>query len=913
MANNLNEGHSGAVISQIADYTLPTLKQRPNVVLVMAGTNDMNKPQDPDTAPARLGNLIDEIIAACPDATILVSTLLPIANSESQARVSTFNGQVPSIVALRAADASHKVMVCDAGNGVSVSDLADGLHPNDNGYAKIANAWFACIQTAQSKGWITDPLTTGLSGEQYCTNNPTWVPAGQIASGPGFGSDGGTFKGNWVQVGEVASGAGMEGKGVHMGDMNGDGRDDWLYVDSNGAVTAYYNIPGSGNGGISWEGHGQIASGIGKNGTGVIFADVNGDGRDDYLWIHPDTGAVTAYYNLPGTGQGGISWVGHGEIASGMGSGSGVRFGDINGDGRSDYLFVDGAGAVSLWLNVASSSTESGLIWVSIGRIFDGFGKDGTGVYFADIDGDGRDDYCWLDTNGALTVYLNTRNAADPNKPIFVAQGQLASGVGTSRDMIRFADMNGDKKADYLAVTLSSGAVSVWENHGVVSKIGTVGDGVILADLNGDGRAEYIWLDTDGAALAYLNLGGSGASVGWMPQGTIATGVGAKRDQVRFADLNGDGRAEYLWVHDDGSVDAWYNMGGPDNGPNAAKVGWMPNGQIATGFGKDGAGVRFADLNGDGRAEYLWIDTNGAITAYLNLGGPAGTANVGWMPQGVIATGVGMPRENIILADINGDGKADYLAVSHDGGSVQAWINGGGPDNGPNAAKVVWYPHGTIATGVGSGGTGIRFADLNGDRRAEYLDLTAISGAISAWLNDCRATDVTNPNPSPTSGPVATDVTNPNPSSTSGPVATALPVVDTPPVCTPGVEFQCIQCSAVSDETKAVTETWTAAHGLDAWTWVSRWWIVLYNDGKNDLGALLGPELRTFSQAVAWRLGYYPAVDFVCNQQNGGPCMSSVTCHDTHSPAGSFILDSFSHINMVSRTGGWGVLSSDRC
>lgn len=79
--------------------------------------------------------------------------------------------------------------------------------------------------------------------------------------------------------------------------------------------------------------------------------------------------------------------------------------------------------------------------------------------------------------------------------------------------------------------------------------------------------------------------------MGWFPQGVIASGVGATRAKVHLADLNGDGRAEYLWcvrgecgiesylisyslrVHDDGSVDAWLNRGGPDDGPN---VSYLP-------------------------------------------------------------------------------------------------------------------------------------------------------------------------------------------------------------------------------------------------------------------------------------------------------------------------------------------------
>lgn len=38
------------------------------------------------------------------------------------------------------------------------------------------------------------------------------------------------------------------------------------------------------------------------------------------------------------------------------------------------------------------------------------------------------------------------------------------------------------------------------------------------------------------------------------------------------------------------------------------------------------------------------------------------------------------------MADINGDGRADYLEVTRSGsGAVNEWLNGGGPNDGPNA------------------------------------------------------------------------------------------------------------------------------------------------------------------------------------------------------------------------------------
>lgn len=61
---------------------------------------------------------------------------------------------------------------------------------------------------------------------------------------------------------------------------------------------------------------------------------------------------------------------------------------------------------------------------------------------------------------------------------------------------------------------------------------------------------------------------------------------------------------------------------------------------------------------GDGVDDYVFIDTNGALTAYVN-GGPKNDGSNGWIwyPQGtngVIASGIGSTREQIQLADING-------------------------------------------------------------------------------------------------------------------------------------------------------------------------------------------------------------------------------------------------------------------
>jgi len=41
--------------------------------------------------------------------------------------------------------------------GPTVNDLADGRHPNDRGYNKMAKVWFSGIEEAQGKGFISNP------------------------------------------------------------------------------------------------------------------------------------------------------------------------------------------------------------------------------------------------------------------------------------------------------------------------------------------------------------------------------------------------------------------------------------------------------------------------------------------------------------------------------------------------------------------------------------------------------------------------------------------------------------------------------------------------------------------------------------------------------------------------------------
>ncbi|MFD5520691.1 FG-GAP repeat domain-containing protein, partial [Streptomyces sp. NPDC127066] len=319
-----------------------------------------------------------------------------------------------------------------------------------------------------------------------------------------------------------------------------------------------------------------------------------------------------------------------------------VRLADADGDGYADYLTVDAAGAVRAWLNKGGTGTAG---WTSAGQIASGADAPGSSVRFADINADRRADYLVVEPGGAVRAWLNKGgDGSGVGGGGWTTVGNFAVGVGATAAQLRFADINADRRDDYLVVA-ADGSVKAWLNNGTPGSwtalgayapgTGAPGDQVRFADVNADGRADYLTVAADGSVKAWLNNGTPGS---WTALGAYASGTGASGDQVRFADVNADGRADYLTVAADGSVKAWQNKGGNGNG------GWTALGNYAPGLGAAGTQPVFADADGDGRADYLAVAADGSIQAWTNNGV---AISGGWSAVGMIASGVGVPADQV--------------------------------------------------------------------------------------------------------------------------------------------------------------------------------------------------------------------------------------------------------------------------
>jgi lysophospholipase L1-like esterase len=160
MSDPDNEGHSGWRIDQIAGIADSVLaRYRPNVVTLEIGTNDLNGNYQVPTATDRLRALIDQITRDAPDATVLVGTLIVSTSGTEEASRPAFNAKLPGIVQAEQAAGKH-VRLVDM-SALTTADLADSLHPNDNGYRKMADAFNAGVQAADAAGWIKPPVSSG--------------------------------------------------------------------------------------------------------------------------------------------------------------------------------------------------------------------------------------------------------------------------------------------------------------------------------------------------------------------------------------------------------------------------------------------------------------------------------------------------------------------------------------------------------------------------------------------------------------------------------------------------------------------------------------------------------------------------------------------------------------------------------
>ena len=154
-----HEGHSGYVITNGTSRTgldenlsswIGPGHENPDKILLMIGSNDINLGYNMTNAPARLSDLITHIYGYRPSVKLYVASIIPMSAGGHQTDVQAFNAAIPGIVASHQA-LGRNVIYVPMYEALNIStDLADGLHPNAQGYQRMAQAWDTALHTPSS-------------------------------------------------------------------------------------------------------------------------------------------------------------------------------------------------------------------------------------------------------------------------------------------------------------------------------------------------------------------------------------------------------------------------------------------------------------------------------------------------------------------------------------------------------------------------------------------------------------------------------------------------------------------------------------------------------------------------------------------------------------------------------------------
>ena len=330
------------------------------------------------------------------------------------------------------------------------------------------------------------------------------------------------------------------------------------------------------------------------------------------------------------------------------------------------------------------------------------------------------------------------------------------------------ADVNGDGRPDVLTANYVTNTVGVLlgTGTGTFGAIATYSAGpgssplsIAVADVNGDGKSDLVTANSGSSTAGVLLGTGTGSF------GAVTTySAGGTPDGIAVADVNGDGKPDLLVANS--SSNSTGVLLGTGTGTFGAAATY------SVGANSQPSDIYVADVNGDGKLDVLTANYGNNMVGVL-LG--TGTGTFGAVATYSVGSG-GIPYD-IVVADVNGDGKPDLITAnygsdaagvllgtgtgtfgaattytmgtsSQPGGVAVADLNGDGrPDlvtanSGTNTAGVrlgtgagSFGPPATYSTGVGSSPSGIEVADVNGDNRPDILVTNAATNTVGLLLN----------------------------------------------------------------------------------------------------------------------------------------------------------------------------------
>jgi uncharacterized protein (TIGR03437 family) len=636
----------------------------------------------------------------------------PVSNITSSIVVADFNGDGKQDIAV--------LSVPSSGGGTALIYLGrgDGTFQNAISSSAAASGYPFYLVAADFNGDTKQDLAISVV--------PPGSSAGSVAVLIGKGD--GTF------AAPVNYPVGLAPATIVTADFTGDGITDVAVLDSETGITnKVWVLPGKGDGTFGT----AISTATGTTSGNLSYADLNHDGILDLLIADQLASSMVLM-----VGNGGGTFQAPQRYLSGaqntavtivpLGDGNSGILAFDNASGGVNYFFADTSGAV------LSPPVQS-------------IGLSPAAIAAGDVNGDGQPDIAITDSeSGNLYVLLSKGKGTFGNPaayPLPSTPGPLALG-----------DLNNDGALDAIIATSGGLAVLLGSATGSLSSAQSFSSGesfnsVTVADFNKDGNLDAASASgTNGTVSVFLGTGSGGfqapASISF-PSGLIPLATAS-------GDFNHDGKPDLVVAlspsdpTQPGSLAILLGKGdGTFQAPaliNLASPLVQQNVGSAT-----TAALGAGDINNDGHVDIVTVLAGAASSQVAVLLG-SGTGTFG----APILTATNTSPPQLVIADLNGDGKPDLVLADCCGLSEASYLAGNGDGTFQPEAQ---FPSGPNPLGVA-------VADFYGDKKFDIAmvgqmqqpdsgTLSILFDAFATVTEAAQATIVSAANPTPAVAAIA--------------------------------------------------------------------------------------------------------------------------------------------------------------
>lgn len=193
MLNGAHEGYPGLRILQSISMVKQNgyLDRKPNIVLIHVGSNNCLQNLDYITGAQDLEDFANYLYGQIPGVAIIMSTLGPLWDSDSNSRCKTvLNPDIRDTVYAMQQQGKN-VHLADFGGGgyISIADIGEfgadnGIHPTEAGYGKYAEIWHDAISLVYQKNLIGPVIKTAYPDHSDGTQDNTCKKVAGQAYGP---------------------------------------------------------------------------------------------------------------------------------------------------------------------------------------------------------------------------------------------------------------------------------------------------------------------------------------------------------------------------------------------------------------------------------------------------------------------------------------------------------------------------------------------------------------------------------------------------------------------------------------------------------------------------------------------------------------------------------------------------------